>query len=259
MVPYETLLLHRAGAVVTVTLNRPERHNALSSQLLEELSAAMTAVRDDPDVRAVVLTGAGTSFCAGLDLRELGSTGDNMRKVGPFAGLTGPWPAVGKPVIGAANGPAATGGLELALHCDLLIAAEGAAFADTHARVGVLPGWGLTYLLPQAVGVRRAREMSLTGRMMPAAEAHAWGLVNHVVPADELLARARALAAEMAEVAPEMAAELLDLYRETTSTTVTDAIAIEARRSAAWADAHFRPELVGARSDGIIARGRTQA
>lgn len=258
MVDTPTLLVSDAHGVRTVTLNRPERRNALNSALQIELRQAMADAGEDDGVRAVVLTGAGSSFCAGLDLRELGSTGDNMRRVGPFVGQSGPWPVIGKPIVGAVNGPAATGGLELALHCDLLIASEHAAFADTHARVGVLPGWGLTYLLPQAIGVRRAREMSLSGRMVPATEALTWGLVNHVTTAAELLPRALALAAEMAELEPGIAAEMLDLYRTTTSTTIAEAIEIEARRSVAWANAHFSPELVGARSDDIIARGSEQ-
>jgi enoyl-CoA hydratase len=128
----------------------------------------MSRVADDPSVRAVVLTGAGTAFCAGLDLRELGKSGANLRLVGPAAGRPRPWRATTKPVIGAVNGPAVTAGLEIALTCDFLIASEQASFGDTHARVGVLPGWGLSYLLPQAVGVRRAREMSLTGRLVGA-------------------------------------------------------------------------------------------
>ncbi|GAA1518728.1 enoyl-CoA hydratase [Nocardioides humi] len=246
------------GPVATITLNRPERRNALTSALIAELSTALRDADADAAVHAIVLTGAGSSFCAGLDLRELGSTGDNMRTVGPFAGEPRPWPRLSTPLVGAINGPTATGGLEIALHCDFLIAAQEAAFADTHARVGVLPGWGLTYLLPQAVGVRRAREMSLTGRMVGADEALAWGLVNHVVPAAELLPTARRLALQAADLDPALAAEFLDLYQATTATTLADAVSIEARRSVAWAEATFSPEAVGTRSDQIIRRGRAQ-
>ncbi|TYL55507.1 enoyl-CoA hydratase [Nocardioides sp. BGMRC 2183] len=250
--------VERQGPAAIVRLDRPERRNALNSALLARLADEMATCDADPEVRAIVLTGAGSSFCAGLDLRELGSTGDNMRKVGPFAGDPRPWPLLSTPVIGAVNGPAATGGLELALHCDLLVAAESAAFADTHARVGVLPGWGLTYLLPQAVGVRRAREMSLTGRMVTAAQALVWGLVNHVVPDEDLLATALGIAEQMAEIEPGIRAEFLDLYRATTGTTLTEAIDIEAQRSVAWAEATFSPDAVSARSDRIIRRGRAQ-
>lgn len=255
---YETVLAHRDGPVSTLTLNRPERRNALSSRLIEELSAAVAEADADAEVRAIVLTGAGSAFCAGLDLRELGDTGDNMRKAGPAAGEHAPWPRIGTPVIGAVNGPAATGGLEIVLHCDFLVVAEEAAFGDTHAQVGVLPGWGLSYLLPQAVGVRRAREMSLTGRLVPAAEALAWGLVNHVVPAADLLPTAQRLAASVAELDPAVCAEFLALYRDTTGTTVREAEHIEETRSFAWADAHFHPDLAGARRESIIARGQAQ-
>src|SRR5690606_31631575 len=146
---------------------------------------------DDPDVRVMILTGADPAFCAGLDLKELGSSGlsaDPDATPLPFGSLT-------KPLLGAINGAAVTGGFELALGCDLLIASERARFADTHARVGVMPGWGLTVLLPQAIGIRRARQMSFTGNYVDAATALAWGLVNEVVPHETLLDRARAIAA----------------------------------------------------------------
>ncbi|GAA4752657.1 enoyl-CoA hydratase [Nocardioides endophyticus] len=255
---YETVLVDQTDAVAVVTLDRPERRNALSSQLIRELSSAMEDAAADPSARAIVLTGAGSAFCAGLDLRELGTSGDNMREAGPAAGDNSPWPWLGKPVVGAVNGPAATGGLEIALHCDVLVAADTAAFADTHARVGVLPGWGLSYLLPEAVGLRRAREMSLTGRMVPAVEALAWGLVNRVVPGPDLLATAISMATAMAELDPTASAAFLQLYRDTSRTTVAEAAEIEESRSFAWADAHFTPEGVAPRSDAIIARGSAQ-
>ena len=135
-----------------------------------------------------MLTGADPAFCAGLDLGELSSTGINSGSGGGSenaparSGARGPFPRLTKPLIGAINGVAVTGGFELALNCDFLIASEHAKFGDTHTRVGVMPGWGLTVLLPQAIGVRRAREMSFTGNFMSADEALERGLVNHVVP-----------------------------------------------------------------------------
>lgn len=171
------------GVVAVVTLNRPERRNALSAALLTGLRASLAELGADAAVRAIVLTGADPAFCAGLDLTELGQPG------GPLSSaVSGPaLPVLSKPLIGAVNGAAITGGLELALACDFLIASERASFADTHARIGIMPGWGLTVQLPAAVGLRRARQMSATGNFVGARTALEWGLVNHVVPHPELL------------------------------------------------------------------------
>ena len=172
------------GVVAVVTLNRPERRNALSAALLAGLRAALAELSADSAVRAIVLTAADPAFCAGLGLTELGQPG------GPLSSAaSGPvLPPLSKPLIGAVNGAAITGGLELALACDFLIASERSSFADTHARIGIMPGWGLTVQLPAAVGLRRARQMSATGNFVDARTALGWGLVNHVVPHPELLA-----------------------------------------------------------------------
>jgi enoyl-CoA hydratase/carnithine racemase len=147
------------GPVATVWLNRPEVRNALNALLIGGLREAMASLDANPDIAAIVLTGADPAFCAGIDLHDLaaGTLGGG--------GSAPPTPAdMGTPVVGAVNGAAVTGGLELALACDLLIGSERAAFADTHARIGILPGWGLSVELPCAVGVRRARQMSFTSR-----------------------------------------------------------------------------------------------
>ena len=145
-----------------------------------------------------MLTGADPAFCAGVDLKELAAGGDNLhsRAVDYLTGSP-------VPVIAAVNGPSVTGGLELALACDFRIASERATFADTHARVGIVPGWGLTVRLPKAVGAAFAREMSFTGNYVDAATALRVGLVNHVVAHDDLLPTARALAADVASCVPE--------------------------------------------------------
>ena len=187
------MLLDVSDGIATVTLNRPEVRNALSSEVLRLLPELMRMAEADDDVSVIVLTGADPAFCAGLDLQELGSTGVNSGSGGGSdnpparSGARGPFPRLTKPLIGAINGVAVTGGFELALNCDFLIASEHAKFGDTHTRVGVMPGWGLTVLLPQAIGVRRAREMSFTGNFMSADEALERGLVNHVVPHPELI------------------------------------------------------------------------
>lgn len=190
----DVLLLDVAAQIATITLNRPNSRNALSGELLAALPKAISDCEARDDVSVMILTGSDPAFCAGLDLKELGSGGGGALMPGP---RQGPLPPRLKPLIGAINGPAITGGFELALACDLLIASVNARFADTHARVGVQPLWGLTVLLPQAIGVRRAREMSATGNFIDAQTALDWGLVNHVVAHEELLAFCRSLATDI--------------------------------------------------------------
>lgn len=179
--------------IALVTLDRPGARNALNSPMLAELADTLAAVDADPGVDVVVLTGRDPAFCAGLDLKEMAASGGNLR---PADGR--PWPDLAKPLVGAVNGAAVTGGLELVLACDFVVASERARFADTHTRVGLVPFWGMSVLLPQAVGVRVAREMSLTGNFVDAHEAHRVGLVNRVVPHDDLLPVALGLAADIA-------------------------------------------------------------
>lgn len=253
--PDALVLVEVADGVATVTLNRPEQRNALSVALLRELGEALTAVDGRADVGAVVLTGADPAFCAGLDLKEVGSDGGALAD--PSL-ATGPWPTITTPVIGAVNGATVTGGLELALRCDWLVASERARFADTHARVGVQPLWGLTVLLPQAVGLRRAREMSATGNYVDAGTALAWGLVNHVVPHDELLATARRLATDVESADPLAVRTLLQTYRLGSQVTVGEALAIEQRVGLEWHRREVTPEAVEARRLAVVARGRRQ-
>ena len=189
----DLVLVDVTDGIALITLNRPDARNALSSDMLSQLVGHMTRLDARADVDVLVLTGAGPAFCAGLDLKEMAASGANVR---PADGR--PWPQLAKPLIGAVNGAAVTGGLELALACDFLIASERARFADTHTRVGLVPFWGMSVLLPQAVGVRVAREMSLTGNFIGAEEACRVGLVNRVVPHDELIDVVKALAVDIA-------------------------------------------------------------
>ncbi|MBJ7384848.1 MAG: enoyl-CoA hydratase, partial [Mycolicibacterium sp.] len=147
------LLIETTDRIRTLTLNRPRARNALSAELRTRFFAALGDAERDDDVDVVIVTGADPVFCAGLDLKELGDTTE-------LPDISPKWPAMRKPVIGAINGAAVTGGLELALYCDILIASEQARFADTHARVGLLPTWGLSVRLPQKVGIGMARRMS---------------------------------------------------------------------------------------------------
>jgi enoyl-CoA hydratase len=257
------LLVDRSERIATVTLNRPEARNALSSGLIRRLPEVMADLAADEDVDVVILTGADPAFCAGLDLKELGSTGGNLGADRPAAagtatGRRGPWAPLGKPLIGAINGVAVTGGFELALCCDLVIASERARFADTHARVGVMPGWGLSVLLPQAIGVRRARELSLTGNFLDADTAYAWGLVNHVVPHEQLLPFCRKLATDMVGNDQPGVRQVLATYAAVAEGTVAEGWATEAQMGQAWLAGRDVVGGVAARREGIMNRGRSQ-
>jgi len=260
-------LLEVADRVAVVTLNRPEARNALSADLRSALPELVARADADPEVAVVVLTGADPAFCAGLDLKELGRNGGPLQPDGAvmpaeagraFSGSRASMLPTDKPVIGAVNGVAVTGGLELALHCDFLVASERARFADTHARVGVQPAWGMTVLLPQAVGIRRAKEMSMTGNFVDAATALEWGLVNHVVAHDELLPFARSLAVDIASSDAGTLGTLLASYNEGSRGTVTEAWQVEGRAFRTWQRESMNPAEIERRRLGVIERGRSQ-
>jgi len=197
------------GGVATITLDRPEARNALNAAMVLEADAAFTAAEEDHEVAAIVLTGSDPAFCAGLDIREFNATGRPPAGVNDLIQRV---PVLTKPTIGAINGAVMTGGLELALGLDILIASERAVFGDTHAKVGILPGGGMTARLPRAVGQRLALEMSFTGRLLSAAEALQHGLVTHVTAHDELLGRAQELGEAVASRNGAVVRELKRLY-----------------------------------------------
>lgn len=252
----------REGAVAIVTMNRPEAMNALSKALRRELAAAMRAVETDETVRAVVLTGAGTrAFTAGLDLKELGADTANLGAANAESADDNPVKAIElctKPVIGAVNGVAITGGFEVALACDLLIASTNARFADTHARVGIMPGWGLSQKLSRMIGIGRAKELAFTGNFIDAETAKRWGLVNRVVEPDALLPTAVALAQDMAGIDPAMLAAYKALIDEGYAASFGEALEIEKLRSSA-ANARVEAADVEARRRAVIERGRGQS
>jgi enoyl-CoA hydratase/carnithine racemase len=257
----DDILIEIADRVAVITLNRPDRRNALNASLRRAIPAALLAVEDDDDVDVVILTGAGPAFCAGVDLNEVAAGSEASASFAdsqPDDANRGPLPAHRKPLIGAINGPAVTGGFELALACDFLVASEHARFADTHARVGVMPGWGLTVLLPDAIGVRRAREMSITGNFIDSDLAFAWGLVNHVVPHDDLLPACIALAADITSNDQDGVRQMLDTYTQVTAATAEDAWAIEAKVSSDWVRDRFDPAAIERRRQDIVERGRAQ-
>jgi enoyl-CoA hydratase/carnithine racemase len=215
------------GPVRVVTLNRPQARNALDSALISALYRALVEAENDDEVRAVVLTGADPAFCAGVDLKQAAAGGE------AYFGGHKDEPAVEQPglmrtpVIGAVNGPCITAGLELALACDFLVASERAVFADTHGRVGVRPGGGMTARLPALVGTGWARRMSLTGRLVDADTASRIGLVTEIVPHERLLQSAIDLATSIAEPAPDVILAIKRMYVEGSGAPVAAALATE--------------------------------
>ena len=208
---YRDLLYDIAGNVATITLNRPERLNAISGGMLASFSEAFREADHDRSVRVIILTGAGKGFCSGLDLKEQGSNA-NENSINGAGGLPAKFdladspPIVlhqtDKPVICALNGAAAGYGLDLALGCDIRVASDQAKLAAVFTKRGVLPESGGTWLLPRLVGWAKASELAFTGRTLSAAEALELGLVNKVVPHASLMDEANALAAEIAANAP---------------------------------------------------------
>jgi enoyl-CoA hydratase len=195
----DILLIETRDHVATVTLNRPRQMNALSAELRRRLVATIDGLASDDRVAVVIITGAGDrAFTAGVDLKELETAPLTAEELGPDGPVNRAFRALGKPTIAAVNGFAITGGMELAINCDLLVASTNARFADTHARVGIVPGWGMSQILPRLIGPVRARYMSYTGNFVDAATAKDWGLVLDVLPPDQLLSYCRKLAAEIA-------------------------------------------------------------
>lgn len=251
------LLVEKSDGIATVTLNRPTAMNALSRELRQAIAETFEALEADPEVRAVILTGAGKAFCAGLDLKELGSGAstvngtvtdkDPVTSIGHFSG----------PVIGAINGVAITGGFELALACDVLICSANARFADTHARVGILPGWGLSQKLSRAIGIYRAKELSLTGNFLSAEQAAEWGLINRVVAPEDLLPVCRKLAEDMLSVVPDCLPAYKKLIDEGFAQSFGEAIRTE-RRFSSERNGKVEAGAIEARREAIRQRGQQQ-
>ena len=254
------LLFIDNDGIALIELNRPNARNAMSAQLDRELKHTIIQCENDDRVKCMVLTGKGKAFCAGVDLKEFaaGKGADpraksadlsNFKKGGLFAGRK-------KPLIGAINGPSVTGGLEMALNCDFLIASTKASFADTHARVGVMPGWGLTVILPQWIGVNRARQMSITGNYVFAKQALDWGLVNEVVEPEKLVPRAIELAKAVTTIDTNAVKHMLATYDNTTGGTIDDGFITEQKFKAQFKESDGKE--VGNKFEGIRNRGATQ-
>jgi enoyl-CoA hydratase len=244
----DILLTDTDERVRTLTLNRPGSRNALSAALRDQFFGALADAETDDAVDVVIVTGADPVFCAGLDLKELGGQ-SALPDISPR------WPVLTKPVIGAINGAAVTGGLEIALYCDILIASELARFADTHARVGLLPTWGLSVRLPQKVGVGMARRMSLTGDYLSATDALRAGLVTEVVPHDQLLPAARQVAASIVGNNQQSVRALLASYHRIDDSHTAEGLWLEAT-----AAREFRTsgDDIAANREAVLQRGRAQ-
>lgn len=258
------LIIEVEDRIATLTLHRPDSRNALNRALLYALWDGVIEAGADATVDAVVVTGTDPAFCAGIDLKEtagdvppsaeLRAAGEGPERDGN--GLFRFLPVIDKPVIGAVNGVAVTGGLELALQCTFLVASERARFADTHARVGIMPGGGMTVLMAQSMGLRRAVELSLTGNFLTADDALRYGLVNHVVPHEELLPFTRRLAADIVSNDQVGVTRLLRHYRQIANVaTLDDAHLLEGFMAETWQPGVSQ---VGRRRAEVTERGRTQ-
>lgn len=206
MTEQPAVLTERDDHLVTITLNRPENRNSMTPDVLGGFIAAVESVKGDRSVRCVVITGKGSSFSAGADFKSgtPGTRGDeppnerSMNAYRPFLSVLG----IECPVIGALNGHAIGGGLGLALVCDMRVANQDAKYGANFTRLGLHPGMATTYFLPRFVGMPRAAELILTGRIVTGAEAAGYGLMNYAVPADQVLPKAMELAREVAQCAP---------------------------------------------------------
>jgi enoyl-CoA hydratase len=253
-----TVLYDVTNGVATITLNRPEARNALSSALIRELVEAFDRANSDEEVRVVILTGAGEAFCAGVDLKEFGKLDGAPA---PDPKRPDCWQAMARcerPIIGAINGPAVTGGFEIALACDVLIASSRARFADTHARVGVIPGAGLSQRLSRAIGIYRAKYLSLTGNFMPAQQAAEWGLVSHVVAPEDLMATANKIAEDMLSIVPHMLFPMKKLIDDGFASTFAEGMSLEDRVSKEYMKEHRPQKAARAAFKGVRERGRSQ-
>ncbi len=258
----DLVTIEKDQGITTVTLNRPDALNALSLALRQAIADTFTQLADDPDTQVIILTGAGRAFTVGLDLKELG--GEIAPSVETPAGksaavdLSVAIAACQQPIIGAINGYAITGGFEIALMCDFLIASENARFADTHARVGVVPGWGLSQRLPRLIGINRAKELSLTGNFLNARQACDWGLVNRVVSPEELLPVCKSLATDIISTDPATRREIKRIMDAGWHSSLSEGLAEEARATRAHDRSEAPAEKVAQRRAAIQDRGRRQ-
>ncbi len=227
---YETVILERKGAVGLITLNRPQALNALSVALIRDLGAALDALEDDDAIGAIVITGSDKAFAAGADIKEMASRTYMDVYLTDF--ITKGWERVStcrKPIVAAVAGYALGGGCEIAMMCDIVIAADTAKFGQPEITIGTIPGSGGTQRLTRAVGKAKAMEMCLTGRMMDAAEAERSGLVSRIVPAAELVDEALKVAGKIASMSRPAALMAKEAVNRAYETTLAEGVRFERR------------------------------
>ncbi len=264
MTDAEPILLETSDAgVVTLTLNRPKQLNALSVALRAEIVAAIKRLSADEACRVIIVTGNGRAFTAGVDLKEAGQSGFSLGTEGgekrdaPDTDMASVFAQCPHPIIMAINGFAITGGFELALMGDVILASSDAKFADTHARVGLMPVWGLSQKLPRIIGLARAKELSFTGNFLDAPTAEQWGLVNRVCAPEELLPAAQKLAADMAQVDPALLKKYKTVIDEGARMPLADALKMEIHVGNAHNSA-ITPEAAETSRKSVMERGREQ-
>jgi enoyl-CoA hydratase len=255
----DILLTDISDGVATLTFNRPRQMNALSVALRRRMLDAMTSLGKDDTVAVVILTGAGEkAFTAGVDLKEMETAPLTPEELGPDSPINRAFRVLGKPTIAAVNGFAITGGLELAINCDILVASTNARFADTHARVGIVPGWGMSQILPRLIGPVRARYMSYTGNFVDAATARNWGLVLDVLPPAELLPFCQKLGREIASCDRATLADVRLAIAGGLETTLREGLELEGRLSQAATQRLNRAGFAATR-EAVMSRGKEQS
>jgi enoyl-CoA hydratase len=255
----DSLAVDISEGIATLTLNRPAQHNALSIELRRNLRAALTAANEDEAVGVIILTGAGEkAFSAGVDLKEMATASIGVEEMGPDSPLMSAFTTLRKPTIAAINGYAVTGGFELAVNCDILVASTNAKFADTHARVGVVSAWGLSQHLHKVIGPMRARYLSFTGNYLDAQTAKEWGLVLDVLEPAALLPFCRKMAQDILSCDPATLRDLRGAIHRGVQTTLAEGLAFENELARASL-ARFDKDAFAARREAVIGRGQRQS
>ena len=234
---YTTLLYEKDGAIATITLNRPDKRNAISSTMIEEVLGVLNAAEADSAVRVVILTGAGRAFCSGMDLETLqtiaGQTGEqNLADSRQMARMFHRLYAFPKPLITAVNGAAVAGGCGIATFSDITLAVAEAKFGYTEVRIGFIPAL-VSVLVRRQMGEKRARELLLTGAIIDAAEAFRLGMVTEIVPAENLLQRAHEVASKFLEASPTSLRRTKRLLLQYNDKEVTQEIELAIQENAA--------------------------
>jgi enoyl-CoA hydratase len=243
---FETILIETQGKVALVRLNRPEALNALNAKLIEELDAALAAFEADDAIGCIVLTGSEKAFAAGADIKEMRDKSFADAFLGDFLGR---WDAVArarKPIVAAVSGFALGGGCELAMMCDIILAADTAQFGQPEIKLGVIPGAGGTQRLTRAIGKAKAMDLCLTGRMMGAEEAERAGLVARVIPAQDLLAEALKTAQTIASLSLPAVLTAKDAVNRAFETTLSEGVKFERRAFYALFSTHDQKEGMAA-------------